>query len=86
MHEILAELHTFPGVFDSVVGNMANVSRDIMQHVKYLTIRLDSYLRVSGDRKSRQNLDPVISTTVRTTSTCVPRGLHHCIKLGALND
>lgn len=52
MHEILGELQAFPGVFDSVVGNMANVSRDIMQYVKYLTLQLDSYLRVSGGRKS----------------------------------
>jgi len=52
MHEILGELHAFPGVFDSVVGNMANVSRDIMQYVKYPTLQLDSYLRVSGGRKS----------------------------------
>ena len=52
MHEILGELHTFPGVFDSVIGNMADVSRDIMQYVKYLTLQSDFYLRVTGDRKS----------------------------------
>jgi hypothetical protein len=44
MYEILGELNTFPGVFDSAVGNMANVSRDIVQYVKYLTLQLDSYL------------------------------------------
>lgn len=53
MHEILGDLHVFSGVFDSVVGNMTNVSRDIMEHVKYPTLQKDSYSRLSGDRKSR---------------------------------
>jgi len=50
MHEILGELHTFPGVFDSVIDNLANVSRDITQYVKYLILQLDPNLRVSDDR------------------------------------
>lgn len=33
MHEMLGELHMFPGIFDSVVYNMTNVSRDIMEYV-----------------------------------------------------
>jgi len=86
MHEILGELHTFPGALDSVVGNLANVPRDIMQYVKYLILQLDPYLRVSDNRKPRQNVDPVISTTVRAAGTRVHRGLHYRIKLDAFND
>lgn len=43
MREILDDLHTFPGVFDSVVVNMAGVSRDIMEYVKFLALPQDSY-------------------------------------------
>jgi len=38
MHEILGGLHAFSGVFDSVVGNMTNVSHDIMEYVKCPTL------------------------------------------------
>jgi len=86
MHEILGELHTFPGVFDSVVDNLVNVSRDTMQYVKYLILQFDPYLRVSDDRKPRQNVDPVISTTVQAAGTYVHRGLHYRIKLDVPND
>lgn len=86
MHEILDELHTFPGVFGSVVDNLANVPQDIMQYVKYLILQLDPYLRVSDDCKPRQNVDPVISTTVRAAGTHVHRGLHYRIKLDVSND
>jgi len=37
IHEILGGLHAFSGVFDSAVGNMTNVSRDIVEYVKHPT-------------------------------------------------
>jgi len=74
MHEILGDLHAFPGVFDSVVGNMTNVSRDIMEHVKCPILREDSYSRLSGDRKSRRNSCQSLSTTVRTAGICATGG------------
>lgn len=80
MHEILADLHTFSGVFDSVVGNMTNLPRDIMEHVKCPTLQPDSYLQLLGDRKSLRNPGRAISTTARTAGTRVIRGLHSRIK------
>lgn len=34
MHEIMGDLRAFSGVFGSVVGDMTNVSRDIMEYVR----------------------------------------------------
>ena len=86
MHKILDELHALPGVFDSVVGNVTNVSHDIMEYVKCPTLQLDSYSRVSGLRESPRNLGPAISTTFRTASTRVVGGLYYYIKLDAFNS
>ena len=33
MREILNDLHTFPGILDSVAVDMTNVSRNIMEYV-----------------------------------------------------
>jgi hypothetical protein len=62
MHEIMGDLRGFTGLFDSAVGNMTHLSRDIMKYVKFQTLELDYYSRVSGHRKFRRNPDPGIST------------------------
>jgi hypothetical protein len=75
MHEILGDLRGFTGIFDAVVANMTDLSRGIVEHVKGCTLVSDSRSRVSGNRKSRQNSGPGISTTGRTADACTTRGL-----------
>ena len=60
MRGILGDLRTFPGVFDSVVGDMTNVSRRIMEYVGCTTHQPDRNSRASGDHKSRRNPDPAV--------------------------
>lgn len=74
MREILGDLRTFPGVFDLVVGDITNVSRDIMKYVRCRTHQTGPCSLVSGDHESRRNRDPTISTTIRVAGPCLTRG------------
>lgn len=51
MHEILGDLRGFTGLFDSVIGNMTGLSRDVVKYVKFQTLELNSHSRVSGHHK-----------------------------------
>ena len=62
MHEILVALRGFTGLFDLAIGNMSDVSRDIVKSVKFRILTLDSYSRVSGHLKYRGNSSPDSST------------------------
>lgn len=63
MHDVLGDLRGFSDVFNSVVAEMTDLSRGIMKHVRFKTFEPGFYSRISGDRESRRNPDPDISTT-----------------------
>lgn len=86
MHEILGDLRGFTGLFDSVIGNMSDLSRDIVKYVIFQTPELDPYSQASGLDKSRRNINPDISTAGRTAGTRVTRGPRCCIKIDTFHD
>lgn len=52
MHEILGDFRGITGLFDLAIGNMTDLSRDILKYVKPQTLELDSFSRFPGHHKS----------------------------------